>query len=87
LSMRIHVLAFVMMPANGWLTSCAIEAVNAPSVVILDTRESSDRALASASSDRRRCVLSRADVLEAALFVARPVRTHVQVFDRTVGHL
>jgi len=69
------------------LTSCAIEAVNAPSVVILDTRESSDRALASASSDRRRCVLSRADVLEAALFVARPVRTHVQVFDRTVGHL
>ncbi|MNT57524.1 hypothetical protein D3C72_1948960 [compost metagenome] len=29
-SMRRPVLALVMMPASGWLISCAIEAVSAP---------------------------------------------------------
>ena len=33
-SMRRHVLALVMMPASGWLTSWAIEAVNAPRLMM-----------------------------------------------------
>ena len=32
-SIRRHVLALVMMPDSGWLTSCAIDAVNAPRLV------------------------------------------------------
>ena len=49
-SIRRHVLALVMMPESGWLTSWAIEAVNALSVVTRATWASSERALSSASS-------------------------------------
>jgi hypothetical protein len=48
--MRRQVLAFVMMPDSGWLTSCAIEAVNAPSVITRDMWVSSARALFKAFS-------------------------------------
>ena len=49
-SIRRHVLALVMMPESGWLTSWAIEAVNALRVVTRDTWASSERALFRASS-------------------------------------
>ena len=50
-SIRRQVLALVMMPESGWLTSCAIDAVSAPRLVTLATCASSDLALARASSD------------------------------------
>ena len=34
-SIRRHVLALVTIPANGWLTSCAMDAVRTPSLVTL----------------------------------------------------
>jgi len=37
------VLAFVMIPDSGWLTSWAIDAVSAPRLMALVTRASSDR--------------------------------------------
>jgi hypothetical protein len=40
-----HVLALVMIPDNGWLTSCAIDAVNAPRLITRATCASSERAL------------------------------------------
>ena len=55
---RRQVLALVTTPNSGWLTSCAIEAVNAPRLVTLDTCASSDRSLSSACSERYRCVTS-----------------------------
>ncbi len=51
-NIRRQVLALVMMPDSGWLTSWAIDAVNAPRVDTLATRASCDRTLASATSDR-----------------------------------
>jgi hypothetical protein len=57
-SIRKQVLAFVMMPASGWLTSCAIDAVSTPRLVTLATDASSERTFASASSESRRCVTS-----------------------------
>ena len=65
-SIRRQVLALVMMPDSGWLTSCAIDAVNAPRLVTLATCASSDRALLSASSraPALRHVLNRANVLQ-----------------------
>src|SRR5437016_4195765 len=53
-NIRRHVLALVMMPESGWLTSWAIDAVNAPRLMTLATCASSDRALSSASSASRR---------------------------------
>ena len=49
-SIRRQVLALVMMPERGWLTSWAIEAVNALKVVTRATCASSERALFRASS-------------------------------------
>ena len=40
-----------MIPERGWLTSCAMDAVNTPRLVMLATFASSDLALARASSD------------------------------------
>ena len=57
-SIRRQVLALVMMPDSGWLTSCAIDAVNAPRLVTLATCASSERALPSASSARLRSSMS-----------------------------
>jgi len=88
-SMRRQVLALVMIPDSGWLTSCAIDAVNAPRLVTLATCASSDLTFPSVSSDRRCCVtvLSRADVYQSTLSVSRSVTDQVQIFDRVVGHL
>ena len=88
-SIRRQVLALVMMPDSGWLTSCAIDAVSAPRLVTLATCASSDRALPSASSESRRCrhVLNRADVLQLTILVPGRMSDHVQVLDRVVGHL
>ena len=49
-NIRRHVPAFVMMPESGWLTSWAIEAVNALSVVTRATWASWERAMFKASS-------------------------------------
>ena len=57
-SIRRQVLALVMMPESGWLTSCATDAVKAPRVVTLATWASSARTLLRASSASRRCVTS-----------------------------
>ena len=48
----------VMMPASGWLTSCAIDAVKVPRLITRVTCASSDRALSIAASASRRCVTS-----------------------------
>ena len=57
-NMRRHVPALVMIPDSGWLTSCAIEAVNAPRLITLATRARSDWALSCASSAKRSAVTS-----------------------------
>ena len=57
-SIRRQVPAFVMMPERGWRTSCAIDAVSAPRVVIRATWASSERTVPSASSDVRCFVTS-----------------------------
>ena len=54
----------------------------------LATCASSDRALASASSESSplRHVLNRADIFQLPIIVSDPVRDQVQVLDRTVRH-
>ena len=87
-SIRRQVLALVMMPDSGWLTSCAIDAVKAPRLVTLATC----RELRSGLPERLfrepalRHVLNRADVLQFAILVSRAVSDHMQVLDRLVGH-
>ena len=53
-----HVSALVIMPASGWLTSCAMEAVRIPRLMTLAMWASSDRDFVRASSESMRCVTS-----------------------------
>ena len=78
-SIRRQVPAFVMMPERGWRTSCAIDAVSAPRVVIRATWASSDRTVPSASSDRT-------DVFRPTGFVQYPAAHDVDVFHGTGWH-
>ncbi len=51
-------LALLRTAVRGWLTSCAIDAVNSPMLVTLAACVSSDRTLPRASSASWRCVTS-----------------------------
>ena len=77
------------MPDSGWLTSWAIDAVNAPKLATLGYA----REFRSSFAERlfrepgQGHILNCADVFKAPILVSGPVSDQVQVFDRTIGHL
>ena len=87
-SIRRQVLALVMMPESGWLTSCAIDAVNAPKARdpgnVCEFRSCLAECLFRESA--LRYVLNRADVFQSPVLIAGPMSESVEILDRIVGH-
>ena len=75
-----------MMPESGWLTSCAMDAVNAPSVATLATcARSRARPLECLlGKSPRRHVLYRSDVLHPPVLIPAAVRDCAQVLHRVI---
>ena len=77
------------MPDSGWLTSWAIDAVNAPKLANSGYARQFRASLAECLLAKPALghILNRTDVFKAAIPVAGGVSDQVQVFDRTIGHL